>query len=395
MTLAKRLLLGTAAAFVATSGAHAADLGLPVAPSVDYVQICSIGSFTGFILPGSDVCFEIGGFARFQADWRDEYRVGLGAVATVNNDELIFQGIGNIHFDARTMTEWGLLRGYVELEGGGRQDNGGAIVEKAFLQIGGLVAGLTDSFFDPVYSDYALVGGYGGDDDRALIGYNFSVGNGVTIGFSLEDAEHFQNVGPAVVAAGMPAINTAYDASYTLPDAVANIRVSQAWGSAAIYAVLHENDANTGNVGTEYGYAVGASAEINLPFGMDSSFGIFGTYADGAVAYAGLGGHDFEVVGTSIRSSTAYTIGAGFDFGLTSEVSVQLEGTYSDFDAVTNAYDYNGYNVRGSVSYTPITNLTIQAGVFYQDWDTNYPVAVATPNDDNDFGGRLRITRSF
>jgi opacity protein-like surface antigen len=41
MTLAKRLLLGSAAALVATSGAQAADLGLPVAPAVDYVQICS------------------------------------------------------------------------------------------------------------------------------------------------------------------------------------------------------------------------------------------------------------------------------------------------------------------------------------------------------------------
>jgi hypothetical protein len=66
MTLAKRLLLGSAAALVATSGAQAADLGLPVAPAVDYVQICSIGSFTGFILPGSDVCFDISGFARWR-----------------------------------------------------------------------------------------------------------------------------------------------------------------------------------------------------------------------------------------------------------------------------------------------------------------------------------------
>jgi hypothetical protein len=72
MTLAKRLLLGSAAALVATSGAQAADLGLPVAPAVDYVQICSIGSFTGFILPGSDVCFDISGYARGQYTWQEE-----------------------------------------------------------------------------------------------------------------------------------------------------------------------------------------------------------------------------------------------------------------------------------------------------------------------------------
>ena len=53
MTKAKSLLLGSAAALVAASGAQAADLGLPVAPAVDYVQICSIGSFTGFLLPAN------------------------------------------------------------------------------------------------------------------------------------------------------------------------------------------------------------------------------------------------------------------------------------------------------------------------------------------------------
>jgi opacity protein-like surface antigen len=72
MTLAKRLLLGSAAAVVATTGAQAADLGLPVAPAVEYVQICTIGSFTGFLLPGSDVCFDISGYARGQLTWTEE-----------------------------------------------------------------------------------------------------------------------------------------------------------------------------------------------------------------------------------------------------------------------------------------------------------------------------------
>ena len=66
MKLIKSLLLGTAAGFAATAGVQAADLPSKKAAPVDYVRVCTIGSFTGFVIPGSDVCLKVGGFVRWQ-----------------------------------------------------------------------------------------------------------------------------------------------------------------------------------------------------------------------------------------------------------------------------------------------------------------------------------------
>ena len=66
MKLIKSLLLGTAAGFAATAGVQAADLPSKKAAPVDYVRVCTIGSFTGFVIPGSDVCLKLGGFVRYQ-----------------------------------------------------------------------------------------------------------------------------------------------------------------------------------------------------------------------------------------------------------------------------------------------------------------------------------------
>jgi hypothetical protein len=72
-----------------------------------------------------------------------------------NNDESGFLGNARLNFDARTMTEYGLLRGFIRLDG----ENGGAAnVDRAFVQLNvgslGFTAGLADSVFDPVFTGY-------------------------------------------------------------------------------------------------------------------------------------------------------------------------------------------------------------------------------------------------
>ncbi|MFN3224692.1 MAG: porin [Hyphomicrobiales bacterium] len=436
MTLAKRLLLGSAAAVVATTGAQAADLGLPVAPAVDYVQICSIGSFTGFILPGSDVCFDISGFARFQAEFHSDIvpnngRDTNGLVYNAANgidadDEYNFMGVGELNFDARTMTEWGLLRGFIRIDStGGNTGDGGVLLQKAFVQIGGLTAGYTDSFFDPVYTDYALgpVGAPdGGAVDLALIGYAYAVGNGVTIMASLEESDNREDGAFYFGAPQGGAVNpTGLDADDSMPDVVLAVRVDQAWGSAKLSGAVHEVDVNDSTavaIDSEFGFAVGASAEFNLPIGYDSEFGIFGTYTSGALDYAGAGafGVDAVVNGTtgSVGLTTAYALGAGFEFGLTSMLDLELDAYYASIDHDTGTLGYDAdstvWSVRGSLAYRPITNLEIRAGIGYTSYDdgellaaaggatgtllgAGVPAAVA--DTDDAIGATFRITRSF
>src|SRR3954451_13086677 len=66
MGIGKRLLLSTGALFSVATAAQAADLPSRKAEPVDYVRICTLGSFTGFVIPGTDVCLKVGGFVRYQ-----------------------------------------------------------------------------------------------------------------------------------------------------------------------------------------------------------------------------------------------------------------------------------------------------------------------------------------
>lgn len=475
MTLAKRLLLGTAAAFVATSGAHAADLGLPVAPSVDYVQICSIGSFTGFILPGGDVCFDISGYARGQYTWTEEVDpftytftadqneaallaagyntalidaytqagtlftfdtgivaantgfafadndtiTGLGLLGIAgNNDESDFTGNARLNFDARTMTEYGLLRGFIRLDG----ENGNAAnVDRAFVQLNvgslGFTAGLADSVFDPVFTGYGsgTANGLGlADQASTQFSVNAAVGNGVTVSLSVEDDDARSGTILSLTEDGAGAwtlANAGVDGGQSIPDLVAAIRVDQAWGSAKLAAALHEVNPAGSAVGSEFGYAISASAEFNIPVGVGSTFGITGIYANGAQNFMGFNNsvgnsttgyaeaiiYDADTTAApaaSLELTTSYVIAAGFNFGLSEMVSLSLDGSYADVDHFGNLFDGNTYTIRGGVAYTPVNNLTINTHVSYTAADFNTDV-LRTGVDDDEWSARFRVTRSF
>ncbi len=64
MKTVKSLLLGTAAGFVAFTGAQAADL--PMAEPVEYVKICDTYGKGYFYIPGTDTCLKLSGYVRFR-----------------------------------------------------------------------------------------------------------------------------------------------------------------------------------------------------------------------------------------------------------------------------------------------------------------------------------------
>ena len=59
MKLGKSLLLGSAAAFVATAGAQAADLPMRKAAPVEYVKVCDAYGAGFFYIPGTDTCIKV------------------------------------------------------------------------------------------------------------------------------------------------------------------------------------------------------------------------------------------------------------------------------------------------------------------------------------------------
>src|SRR5271169_104940 len=106
MKLVKSLLLGSAAGLVAAAGAQAADLPTKKAAPVDYVRICAVHGPGFFYIPGSDTCIKIGGRARFEYVNFQQY--GRGSDSS-------FRAAGRITVDARTQTDFGLLRAFIRV----------------------------------------------------------------------------------------------------------------------------------------------------------------------------------------------------------------------------------------------------------------------------------------
>ncbi|MBW0004574.1 MAG: porin [Hyphomicrobiales bacterium] len=240
MKLGKSLLLGSAAGFIAVTGAQAADLPTRKAAPVDYVRICSVYGPGFFYIPGTDTCLKIGGKAELDLEW-DEPRAHADPSYGTN-------ALGRVNLDARTATDWGLLRTFVQIDirrrtgawygsgtsmrqgfgvgyGGGVNPNGGfpsyggvnsysatggiqlessVNVDKAFIQWGGLTAGRFQSFFD-FYADNDNYHGMGGSDVTSEgVAYTYTFGNGFSATLAIEDGIERRNVvaSTGTVAAG-------------------------------------------------------------------------------------------------------------------------------------------------------------------------------------------------
>ena len=226
MKLVKSLLLGSAAGLVAAAGAQAADLPTRKAAPVDYVRICAVHGPGFFYIPGSDTCIRIGGRARFEYVYSQTY--------TKNTDPSSFNATARLVLDARTQTDFGLLRAYARIDisrnsgndyfgsgsgarggtkfgylGGGNtpapsfpafagQDTIGNRLQTgvglttAFVQWGGLTAGRLQSFFDFYADNDTWFGITDSDVTTQALAYTYTFGNGFSATLSIEDPKERQ-----------------------------------------------------------------------------------------------------------------------------------------------------------------------------------------------------------
>src|SRR5690606_33987840 len=124
----KSLLLGSAVASVAFTGAQAADaIFVPEPEPMEYVRVCDVYGAGFFYIPGTETCLKIGGYARYQIDFAE------------GDDGWDKFGRAQLTLDARSETELGTLRSFAELWF--QQRSGGADafnVRQAFIELGGL-----------------------------------------------------------------------------------------------------------------------------------------------------------------------------------------------------------------------------------------------------------------
>ena len=140
----KSLLIGSAAALVAVSGARAADAIVAAEPEpVEYVRVCDAFGTGYFYIPGTETCLKIGGYVRYQVNFGE------------NVDEWDDQTMFRLEVSSWTDSELGPVSTYIRLDAkyddvGYYSDGTGQFVyvNRAHLTVGGLNLGKNGSLYD-------------------------------------------------------------------------------------------------------------------------------------------------------------------------------------------------------------------------------------------------------
>lgn len=451
----KSIFLGSAIAVAAATGAQAADPILDVKAPREPVYRCDI---TGFIeLPGTDICFKVGGFARAviyhsTENYDDDGRIPYGVYPDPGFDpfdeidSIEWYSVGRLNFDARTVTEYGTVRGFIEIQASSNNVNTGGSMDlrHAYVQFGNWTFGRTNSTFthgasDPEGSDpFTIIGT--NTMRRDQIRYTQAFGGGVTVSVALED-QAFNNPG-ALYANGIYApagFRTTDDKAY-LPDVVANVNVSGNWGEVQLSGALHQNRvasyysfpplaaSNTAAYADDdFGWAALFGLVLNTPMtGADDFFTLKAIYTDGASQYAGgnnalrsgfltgtgaFGGgfngfnnantiwgdcdggaifsesicdtvKTWSVVG-SFHHDWTPTVGSWIGAGYQ---NTQADNVYFDATQADFArdFDVDAWEVFAGVSWTPVSRTTFLVDVHYGAIDVDNVIFPATPGVDRD-----------
>ena len=387
----KSLLLG-AAGMLAATGVQAADL--PVAPEpVDYVRVCDAFGTGFFYIPGTETCLRIGG--RVRAEYRFWATDTAGARGR-NANRTSTRARAYLRMDARTNTEYGLLRTFIDVWWTGdsfRGTAGATTLWRAFIQWGGLTAGRTQSFFDFYTGDTfeSVFDQSLSDTTTNVLAYTASFGNGFSASISLEDGTRRRYTVLSRLG------GDAYGAHWW-PDLVANVRVDQGWGSAQLMAALHDvRDGIGANDDSEVGWAVAAGVTVNLPMvAAGDSVSLQVAYSDGALSYTApsvngwVPGFDaIRRAGGAFETTTAWSIGGGFTHFWMPTLSSGLTVTYIDVDQFGRFFDFEEWDIQGNLVWRPVSGFIIGVEVEYE------YVEPRIGNDHDDLIGLLRFQRTF
>ncbi|GHB37027.1 porin [Pseudovibrio japonicus] len=323
----KTIALAAAAAAAATS-AQAADLPMAAEP-VNYVQACDAFGAGYFQLPGKDTCIQLGGRIRAQ--------VVSGNISDDEADEYDAYSKGYLYFTSMTNSEIGTIKTYTELTAKWSDDDteeaieAGDVYVQLGMDYGSFLFGREGSAFD-AFTGYTWIGPVGNaySDQSTLQGsFTADLGSGLTATVSVEDSSYRGGEDNAA-------------------DIVGALKISQGWGSFKVAGAAHNQD------GDDYGYAVGATAAINLDMLAEGAeFTFQAQYADEAGSYI-----------AADAAETGYALSGGVEVPLTEKLTAALDVSYQDLD---NDNDENTTAINGSLAYSPVSGLTFAVAAGYAD----------------------------
>ncbi|EPR20499.1 membrane protein [Agrobacterium sp. TS43] len=328
----KSLLIGSAAALAAVSGAQAADAIVAAEPEpMEYVRVCDAFGTGFFYIPGTETCLKFQGYVRFQTNF------GRDSSGTSDWDSFTR---AQFEVDTRTDTELGALRGFIGLRGNADSGVGsstvgtsgnlgsGVFVDQAFIELGGLKVGKFLSWWDDSLS--------GETDDlssNALfnsIRYTYDAGSfwagvsvdeleGITVG---SYNERDNNIG---VVAG---VGAKFD-SVTL-QLIGGYDTDRENGSVRLIATA---GVGPGTLGLSGVWASGANAYYNASeWAVAAEYAIKATdklkITPGFQYYGGYGLTSWD----NFSDNDAWKAGLTVDYKITDGLTTKLTANYLDID---------------------------------------------------------------
>jgi hypothetical protein len=390
----KSLLLGSAAALIAVSGARAADAVVVAEPEpAEYVKICDVYGAGYFYIPGTETCLRIGGYVR--------YDIGVGDAGSFDGVNHVPDAMGNgthstfekqARFTLKTWTgqetELGTLKTYTETRinfgnNGGdytttgpnavspskasnwQGHNKGISLNFAWIQLGGLRVGKDESAYD-TFIGYAgnvindTIVPYGGFDTN-VVQYYFDAGNGFSAVASLEEGYGSFSIDSYV------------------PHVVGGVKYTQGWG--AVTGVVAYDSAYESVAGK-------ARLDVNLSSAL-SLFGMVGYGQDSKLNQFNGGRGMYK----TWAGKWAFWVGGTYKFNEKTSFNLQVSGDQE-----------KNYGVAANVAYDVVPGFTVTAEVDYNhfgqydDWAAGNPTVGGNwvgANKVNSVGGILRFQRSF
>ncbi len=310
----KSLLLGSAAALVAVSGASAADAVVAAEPEpMEYVRVCDAYGAGYFYIPGTETCLKIGGWVRYEIYWATG-STGFDKVAR-----------GRLEFQAKNESDLGTVSSYfrVDMRHTSLADPAFGLPTSATrydpqysLGVGGLEMGYRDSQWNRFsgYGGLTDAGGNYGYQTRHYISYTFTSGN----------------------FAGILSLDHDDNLNY-MPDIMVGARGTFGNVTASLSAGWDENDAS-----------VAVKATVNAAVGP-ATLRLVGLWTNG------VGTNDYW-------NAAQWSVIAGIGAPLGSRASVAVDFQY---------FQGGAWQVIGDLNYTIAPGLTALAELAHTSANTN------------------------
>ena len=355
----KSLLLGSAAAMVAVSGAQAADAVVVEPEPVEYVRVCDAYGSGFFYIPGTETCIRFSGFVRSSyskiefdgnatsratdanagPDGLDGTADDVAAVAAgpVNFDDVsqtLWSQRARLNVDTRNETDWGTLRALCRLEAGSSNRDADIDMDVALISLAGFRAGFAGANYwstnhgfgwvngesvSTVASGVVYSDGFYGFDDATIFDYTWS-GDGFSVTIGVEDPRISYGRG------GFGNVTNNGTSGDSRANFYAGLNYSgDGWGVA--FTAVHDSiapEVNSAGAITDIGgwaYKVSANVDLSefVPGGT-----LWGMYMDD-------GDYDTDYVHTALLTENPDTIwGIAFQMDLTDEI--QFWSSYYDVD---------------------------------------------------------------